>query len=775
MHIEKIHIKGFYSHNNTEIKLDKTTNIIVGTNGSGKSLFFECVEGVFENLLNKNTDLENNCSSKQDSLIEITIKFSEDEINVFNAIMFMLIIKRINYCNTKYYVDICKKINEYKLLNEGLVINYSYSHKNNCFETRILFKKNNCNCDCKNKHHDYDYDNPKCYYVELLNYKPEELKENNKKYYHETKDDIINHITNEIELKSEILKKISNIICKSTEENLSDIYINIRDNNCDLLDFLKKYICKSIIQIKNKKNMSVINILQNLINYEEYSDTKNYTYDNIIKNKKLYEFISFIDENYSKKEKLYKISNTIIFKKIYDKFYEITNKKFIINCLINENKIIDYEYFIDPNNNQKHKCSLGEYELINFLFDYYNNDSDIIFIDEPCTHLSTQNKIKLKNIFNDKDNSKQLIFITHDIEMINENNKIFYFTKTNENIDKKTNEITRVFDLGEINLNEKSPKNIKITNKINEELIIKNQQNEKIKFKDEKHYYHENKVYNKEKYQLDKNIYVNLPLLFATNVLIVEGYEDYIFIKCFLEVNKIYNYYVCINGSKTNQTIITICKRLKIKYKIIYDYDVLYDDNSNNYNNNTVEKKFKDLLSDIMKINIDFANKNYNAIIQELQKENVFIWNENIVEIEGIKFQLFKNDKIFIEEFQKKLNKSKEIKNNTKDFKITNEDLKDIKIINENIIEIRGIKYQLTEVNEKINENHNNIKIEKIEEYKKYLELENKSINEIKCIKKINKLLPDIFKIKSHEDIKEAIKNNMNNTTDLKDLKNFLE
>lgn len=59
---------------------------------------------------------------------------------------------------------------------------------------------------------------------------------------------------------------------------------------------------------------------------------------------------------------------------------------------------------------------------------YHGNDEDIILIDEPCAHLSSQNKIKFRDKFLSKTIDKQLIIITHDIELVNANSNLLHFS-----------------------------------------------------------------------------------------------------------------------------------------------------------------------------------------------------------------------------------------------------------------------------------------------------------------------------------------------------------
>lgn len=158
-----------------------------------------------------------------------------------------------------------------------------------------------------------------------------------------------------------------------------------------------------------------------------------------------------------------------------------------------------------------------------------------------------------------------------------------------------------------------------------------------------------------------------------------------------------------------------VCEKLKIKYKVIYDYDTLYSDNCENYSKNIVSDYIKTLIKKI-KIDINLKYKKYNEIIEILKDKNIFIWDENIIEIEGIKFKLFGEEK--------------ELYENNGNFNMYN--------------------------------------------YKQNLENENKDLNLIKNIKNDNKKLSNIFKSISHDDIEEAIIKKCDNKY-LKNLLDFLK
>jgi hypothetical protein len=227
-------------------------------------------------------------------------------------------------------------------------------------------------------------------------------------------------------------------------------------------------------------------------------------------------------------------------------------------------------------------------------------------------------------------------------------------------------------------------------NKINNKLEMKDNNNNNIPVKNDSQITHNTKLYNKENYSIKKNINDHLEILFVSNVLIVEGYADYVFMKSFFDYFKIYEYKILIAGSKTNTTLIELCELLKINYKVMYDYDVLYTETNIN--------KISSIMNDLIKIkNIKYDkinDYNYENLINILYQNNIFVWGIEILEIEGILYELFES------ELEKKLVKNKNLK--YKKFSYKNllnkknkENIKKIKEINEIISsDIKEFSYE---------------------------------------------------------------------------------
>src|SRR3972149_1319130 len=85
MHISEVYIDGLLSFKDFRVELNEKTNIIVGTNGVGKSNFMK----ILWCMLNGKTDMYTN--EKYLVLIELTIDDKELQDNIKNYIRFEII------------------------------------------------------------------------------------------------------------------------------------------------------------------------------------------------------------------------------------------------------------------------------------------------------------------------------------------------------------------------------------------------------------------------------------------------------------------------------------------------------------------------------------------------------------------------------------------------------------------------------------------------------------------------------------------------------------
>jgi predicted ATP-dependent endonuclease of OLD family len=210
-----------------------------------------------------------------------------------------------------------------------------------------------------------------------------------------------------------------------------------------------------------------------------------------------------------------------LYKKIKETFYKITGKI----CDVVEEKtdliVPDYKYKIIEEDDQL-RCSGGECELLDFLTEYFGSECSVILMDEPCTHLSSQSKHVFRDVILKQSYNKQLIVVTHDVELVSHDicKNLLYLS-----IDKQS---TSVIDFSEL---------------------------------DEK---------------TTKNIFEHSQVLFSRNILLVEGYHDVRFMKCFLScIGKAAEFTIISLGGCMNRLWCTLDK-LYIPYKVIYDFDVLY-------------------------------------------------------------------------------------------------------------------------------------------------------------------------------------------------------
>lgn len=237
---------------------------------------------------------------------------------------------------------------------------------------------------------------------------------------------------------------------------------------------------------------------------------------------------------------MYERKNIKKYDQIVKDFKNITTKFFKIDL---DDINHEYEYLvateIDHSKNDYYPCSYGEEELLNFLGNYYNDDSKIILVDEICSHLSSQNKKTFRNMFLNKTRDKQTIMVTHDIELIKSDSNLIY---------------------------------IYINNKGTQSVVIKEIQ---------------------QKHHCIRRIIDNKPeILFSSKCFFVEGYTDKIFFDVFLKRHNIYDYIVIDIGGKTFN-INKICSILNLDYKILYDTDFATDFLMEETNRNKLNKSNK--------------------------------------------------------------------------------------------------------------------------------------------------------------------------------------
>jgi hypothetical protein len=232
------------------------------------------------------------------------------------------------------------------------------------------------------------------------------------------------------------------------------------------------------------------------------------------------------------------------------------------------------------NGNVANECSDGEKQLIDFLYGIFMIENKIILIDEPCVNLSSSNFIKIRDKYLCDISKNQLIVISHNSDIIGI---------------KNTNNII-YFCYYNNKFRSTSIKTL-------------NEQDQKI-------------------------IFESKDILFAEKCLLVEGYADVKFVHALCQQNLIHDYTIIPMESKFS-TMYRILDKLQINYKVMYDYDAAFKDGDGNYAKAT-------LISEIEFENEENISEEDKLIA--LENENIFVWNYEIMDVEGILYHHLKKD-----------------------------------------------------------------------------------------------------------------------------------
>lgn len=524
MYIKKIFIDGLHSFENFEIKPKEKINIIVGTNGTGKTNFITTVHNAllyFCHYKNGHNDMFENKKYFDDSknkdkwVIKIDINVEPIILDSLENFIFLRILANQNNTKKKYiddnYVKNKLKINKIQIHVDSdevkLIINDIEQIEYNTFNS-IAFIDFFVNTDLSTSKIFENYTNEMDKMLKIF-----------KLYDTENKSDVVGYLTtahanyNHFNAERIQFRHIEIAIANYIEENLYAIGIKqktrilkkIEDLVNPVIDKLYKEYLKEhnnrlinltchVPEQNNNLNDITMNIIKNEANEEEYMDLL-MKYDTDMR-------INFIYNNMDAIERL----------GINGLFKMITNKTFVMN---------EYQYYIVETNK---RCSKGEIELIKFLILYCLFNVPVLLIDEPCKGLSTTNRDKFRQlILENTDFDKQIFMVIHDEQLISENNC--------DSIIK--------FNLDENRKTKSYP--IKLT-------------------EEEK-----------------KMIFEAKSILFADRCLLVEGYDDYRFMKYFLkvceEIDDKFPLYKIIMLGGCGSKLWEILDRLNINYKIIYDCD----------------------------------------------------------------------------------------------------------------------------------------------------------------------------------------------------------
>lgn len=492
-YISRVQIKNLLSFKTFNLKLDPRENIIVGTNGSGKSNFMKLIQYMIER--NREYDKQ----FDDDSEIVIEIKLSDDNKQ---KIMNTLLFKSIEYQSNR---TMCIKGELSNLRNEFDNI----KHKNKL--DKLIIKK-------------------KALFVDV------NIKFNNSLEMDLSKD---------IEIYNKLLTEIYN-------NRIGDIHnISNTDVLCalgidNLLESSSNNVSNTIFNEIASYFKFLINDILCISEIKQYIANDKYT-------------LVFGDLSlYQTQEKLFEMKNNClpIYDNIVKKFEQITKKKINIQSSLTTSDIYKHMYVI-VHKNEVYKCSSGEAELMSFLVNYYDNDTHIMFIDEPCVHLSVQNLKKFYDVVISKNKGmKQIIIITHSpkfIEVSNIDNLIRFWTYK---------EVTKQISI----------KNIHIKNV--------------------------------SKYDIQKNICECINILFSNKCILVEGWHDKRFLDSLLKYTEDHIGVFPMGGKDSKLPF--ILKKIGIQHFTLYDSDFLIKSN----------KEF-----DVKKLNNLIENKYIKANNEKLQDE----------------------------------------------------------------------------------------------------------------------------------------------------------
>src|SRR5579872_6682783 len=526
VHIKKVKINGFLSFNDFKITLNKSLNIIVGTNGTGKTNLFKLINAAlhFDEMKN---DLIKSLNGDMKPSICIDLVLDDNERAFFNNMYIIWSMK--DYCNLidqrcEAFMRAKDQIGGLNILQSTIIrINYTYENgdiistwrtvpdeesdmhcKHNLITDTNICAHQDCGVNCQSKKL---LDRFKTELQIIYTKFPDHINITEEQFMKRICKENLLNFHNNLNFTRLTSKFNKSTICSHEELTVNDIP--------RMEKLLRSYVSSSI----HAPSFSYVNIeifidqVKRITNM--FGDPNKHKCD-------IDKSLRTINMPYDIRKIVFEIKNKNrkTFKSMQKWFKEITDKKFDVE-LINDNDAMldDYRYVIIDNYTE---CSRGEYELINFLADYCSDQYPICFIDEPCTHLSSQNKVIFREkLFSQTTNligCKQMFLITHDKELIDKSicKNIIHFGMNN-------NRTTHV--------------------------CFSNMHQSKVKLVSE-----------------------HPEMLFSRQILLVEGFTDYIFFKEFLTVHNMSNYNIIYTdgcGSKLWE----IADEIGVKYKMIYDID----------------------------------------------------------------------------------------------------------------------------------------------------------------------------------------------------------
>ena len=379
-HISRVKIVGYLSFKELDVELNRSKNIIVGANGSGKTNCLLLIRSVIDH---SDSDLVflKSCQSSNNPYIWIDFTFPKENtkfVDDFACSIFALIIQRC--------YDNIQNLDETKLLD------FVMKMLNNTNIIRLIFKPNDklgvtFLDNCKGEHGDI-----------LMS-------------------DFIDNFHNHIKIfsSSDNAHEKKSAIRHDAIKNMANSHkIN------DFFELIKPHIKEKFISHENPycsiDHYSKIGMIDK-IRLSVFPVSCRSSQDDVILK---CDFRLMILH----KLHLIKHQDVKLYRKIQKMFHTITKSKF------------DIDYFqIDLKVNDQSAPSSGERRLIEFLTLFYDSEYKILLLDEVCNNLSSQNKVNfITNMLKTESTAKQLILVTHDSEMVCEEtcNHIVCFRKVDQ-------------------------------------------------------------------------------------------------------------------------------------------------------------------------------------------------------------------------------------------------------------------------------------------------------------------------------------------------------
>lgn len=485
MYVSCVEIHNFLTFKNFNLSLHQGLNFLVGTNGTGKTSFLKVLSAVLSADRDK---LLNYCIDPSNAFIGVEVKFSEDESDTLNKdFLYQLL-------GSHVYELGLEILDNFRDFDRGIIVTIRViGHE---IEFQYRFRESVCQCSS----------DPELFFEPEHCHNIFQGEQNRGKIHH--KNCFYNFGSESILFWSNIPSDFENFLNgrKSVEERLNSIfyrsYISLIDEH--VTDINKTLACVT---------KDVIPALTEMVYKGKES---------------LPAGLACLNKDFQVRKRMYDLCNesSATFSNVAEKYKIITGKTFSIQVIHASDDFLLKDYvFLNVHGSSSSQCSCGEYDLLRFLLQLYDNVASVILLDEPVSKLSSQNKVNFRNkVLVEYFTSdviamkKQLLMVTHDKEFVYPNTfeNLIHFRMT-ENGTQLT-----LFSSG--------------TN--------------------------------------DKKLICETPeILFCDRCILVEGYSDYVFVNSFMKESNYNRDANIIPMHGCGSKLYSVCQKLGIKYKIMFDYD----------------------------------------------------------------------------------------------------------------------------------------------------------------------------------------------------------